>query len=224
MKIHGQRKQRLNIKKFIVLTMMMISLVAGSVMIFNGVKGINNLNQMTVNYYETEASFVGYQIFRIEKQKTTYQLTYLYQVQGIEYTVSTEYGTDFIPKMGSTTTIKYNPNNPKQAVIINANSYQGFIFIGIIFMSVPMIIGLGLMMIMGYFKKCNIDIMGFLIGLTFVAVGLGAMYLITGGLSLIDYFRKYDSQYILPLLIMLLMIGSGSYLMIKSLFFSKNQK
>lgn len=60
-------------------------------------------------------------------------MTYIYKVDGKEYSITTDYGTNYIPDENSSREIKYNPNNPKEAVITGTNSKNSLIYFGAFF-------------------------------------------------------------------------------------------
>ncbi|MEG0510940.1 MAG: hypothetical protein RR594_06695 [Clostridia bacterium] len=224
MKLNKIKRFPFNFKTVVTLLLIILSFVCGIIMLLFGMKGTNELDRKTENYQETNGYFSSYSIYSSDKDKTTYRLVYTYIVNGENYMVSTDYGTQFIPKENNIEKIKYNPEYPEQSIIVGTNTNNSLIFIGIIFITVPIVIFLGMLSIIGYFKKVKIDIIGIIIGITFITVGFGAIYMLTGSFSILEIFKTYSIIYILPSLIIFLIIGTGIYLLIKCLFFNRRKK
>lgn len=72
-----------------------------------------------------------------ETYEGTYRLIYTYQVDGQEYTVSTDMGVGMVPEYGSVKEIQYNPKNPDDAFISGPNSHLFKIFFGLFFIAIP---------------------------------------------------------------------------------------
>lgn len=218
-----------NKAKIISTTLIIASLICGIFMLYYGISGTLKLNKVSKNYETTEGYLLDYSLYsegkydiaRKKQTSDTYRLIYNYTVDGQEYTVSTDFGTSFIPKVGSTKEIKYNPNNPEEAMIVGPNKNIGLIFIGVLFISVPLFIMFGMLSSMGYLQKVSDDTVGMAIGFYFVVVGYGAIYMIIGEYSIKRIFKFFSSSFTLPLLIPILLIVVGIYLFIKSLLFSK---
>lgn len=89
--------------------------------IFGFTINLNNQEE-TKNYISTKGSFIEATVYSHDSSRTmhstTYALTYGYKVDGKEYKVTTDYGTSNVPAIGSTKTIKYNPTNPNEAIIV----------------------------------------------------------------------------------------------------------
>lgn len=157
----------INFRKIISGLLIGSCLVIGVVMLYFGISGVYKLNNKTKNFKETTGYFTDYTIYSVDRDGTTYKLIYSYTVDGKQYTISSDFGTGTIPNKGSTKTIKYNPNNPRNAVIVGVNSQTFLIFIGLLFTFVPLII------ILGFFRifdkvKLKVDLMGIFIGIFLV--------------------------------------------------------
>ena len=196
-------------------------MVIGVVMLYFGISGVYKLNNKTKDFKETTGYFTDYTIYSVDRDGTTYKLIYSYTVDGKQYTISSDFGTGTIPNKGSTKTIKYNPNNPRNAVIVGVNSQTFLIFIGLLFTFVPLI------MILGFFRifdkvKLKVDLMGIFIGIFFSVMGLGIIYIymLVGSFSILDMLSSY-SNYLVPCIISILFIIVGLFMIIKSIFFNK---
>lgn len=213
-----------NFKVIISISLIGFCIICGLIMLFSGIKGVYESNIKTKNYKEVEGNFAYYDIYSKDEDGTTYKLTYTYVVDEQEYTVSTNYGTGLIPEENSTKTIKYNPDNPKEAVIVGSSNSLFLLFMGFMFIMVPTIILLGALSTFGIFRKIKIDFIGIIIGMTFIVIGSGAFYMITGSFSIVEFFKSYSLSYLIPFLIMSLFVVVGIYLIIKSLFLNKKSK
>ena len=215
--------KKLNIINPITISSLLIggALICGIVMLFFGIKGTYDLNKKIQGYQEVTGYFTDYDIYSSDEDGTTYKLIYSYNVDGKQYTVFTDYGTNVIPKDNSTKTIKYNPNNPEEAIVTGTNASMGLIFIGFMFVIIPTIMILIFISKNGCFDKLNIDLIGAIIGLTFAGLGFGILYMLTGTFSILEMFRTYSLVYLIPDLIIILFIVVGIYLLISSLFFRR---
>jgi len=117
-----------------------IFIIFGIGMLFLGGNGIKNKKEQTENYIEVTGNYIDKTVYSSDSDGTTYSLIYSYTVDGRKYTVSTNYGTNVIPKIGSEKKIKYNPSNPNQAVILGFDGNYLILICGIAFVIVPIII------------------------------------------------------------------------------------
>lgn len=187
-------------------------LVAGIIQTYKG-------NEKTKNYQEVEGQFVSYGDYANDEEKKTYFLTYSYHIDGQEYTVSTEYGTEIIPEKNSTRVIKYNPDNPKEAIIQGASNATFLILLGILFTFVPLFILLVMLYTMGYFQNTLTSIIDIGIGILFIGVGIGTMYMIAGGVSIEHLVKLFSSTGSILTIIPILFILVGIFQLVKILFF-----
>lgn len=70
-------------------------LSSGIIFLVIGIKDTYKLNKITTNYLTTTGYFKDYEIYSSKssrKDSTTYKLIYSYEVEGIGYTASTDYG------------------------------------------------------------------------------------------------------------------------------------
>lgn len=154
-KIKTKTKSRIDFRILISGLLVISALVSGIAMLFFGIRDTYKLKQTTKNYITTNGYYYDHDIYKTDKDGTTYKLTYIYTVDGIEYTVSTDYGTNYIPDKNSSRKIKYNPNNPEEAIITGTNSKNGLIFIGAFFTFGSLIFILAALSVLGYFNKFN---------------------------------------------------------------------
>lgn len=194
-----------------------ICLLAGMAMLVLGTRDIVQLNRKTVGYKSVEGYYLDYEVYDDTDSDISYRLLYSYTVDGKEYTISTSLGTDIIPDQGSTRTIKYNPDNPKEAIIIGNSNGLALIFIGLMFTFIPGIIFVVMLQSFGLLKSCKFDIIGFLSGLIFIVISLGEFYMLTGSLSIISFIQNFSASYVLPTLVFLMMFIVGVYVLINSL-------
>lgn len=193
-------------------------LVIGLGLLFFGIKGTYELNKKSKNYEETEAYYSDYEIYSSNRKETMYRLIYTYTVRDIEYEITTDYGTNVIPKLGSKRTIKYNPDNPEEAFLVGSNTQMVLIFMGILFTMVPLIFLSQMLSIFDKLKKLKIDVVGFIVGLVFTIMGLGMIYMMGGSFSITQILKDYSSVYIIPISILTLFVIVGIFLMVKSIW------
>lgn len=207
-------KSSFNFKTVVSGMLIIISFIVGIIMLTFGINDMIKLNGYTKNYIQTDGYFIDCNKYLSDSNKDSYTLKYLYIADGKEYTISTTSGTQFIPKEGSTRLIKYNPQNPIEAIIVGNNAFDIMIFMGILFVFVPLIMILG---IFKMFNKVKFDVIGLVIGLAFIVIGFGVIYMLTGSISIINIFRSYSIIYLIPFFVILLFIIFGIFIVFKSL-------
>lgn len=114
-------KLNINFRILISALLVIIVLLSGIAMLFLGITETYRLNSITKDYITTNGYYSNCDIFTTDKDGTTYKLTYIYMVDGKEYSVTTDYGTNYTPDKNSSREIKYNPNNPEEAIITGTN-------------------------------------------------------------------------------------------------------
>ena len=216
----SKTKTKLNIDFRILIStlLVIIALLSGITMLFFGIRDTYKLNNKTKDYITTNGYYNDYDIFKSDEDGTTYKLTYIYTVDGKEYTVTTNYGTNYIPDKNSSREIKYNPNNPEEAIITGTNSKNGLIYAGAFFTFGSLTFILVALSVLGYFDKFKIDIVGAYIGLLFFIIGVGIILFQTGTTtSLIETIKSFGLWILIPIMFVVV----GIYQFIKSLLHKK---
>ena len=217
-KLFNQKENR-NIQKFKTKTnfnidfrilisalLVIIVLFSGIAMLFFGIRDTYKLKVKTKEYIVTDGYYNNYDIFKSDEDGTTYKLTYIYTVDGKEYSVTTDYGTNYIPDINSIREIKYNPNNPEEAIITGTNSKNGLIYFGAFFTFGSLTFIIAALSVLGYFDKFKIDVLGIYIGLIFFIIGIGIILFQTGTTtSLIETIKSFGLLIIIP--IMFVVVG-----------------
>lgn len=201
-------KTKLNID-FRILTsalLVIIVLLSGIAMLFFGIMDTYRLNSITKGYIATDGYYRECDIFSSDEDGTTYKLTYVYTVNSKEYSVTTDYGTNYIPEENSSREIKYNPNNPEEAIITGTNSKNGLIYFGAFFTFGSITFILAALSVLGYFDKFKVDILGTYIGFLFFIIGIGIILFQTGTTtSLIETIKSFGLWILIP--IMFIIVG-----------------
>lgn len=198
-----------------------LCLLCGILLLIFGIKNTSDLKKETENYAVTEGYLSDYELR--ESGSTTdrsysYYLTYSYVVGGREYTVTTDYGSGSVPEMGSTKEIKYNPQNPEEAVIAGMNGSIIMIFMGVMFILIPGVFIMGFLTNAGVFEKCPIRVFDLFIGLVPIIIGLGAFYLMADGFSFKAAFAAGGPFALIPILL----IAAGVFIIAKNVFPKKD--
>ena len=152
---------------------------------------------------------------------------------GETYTLSTDYGTSFVPSFGSETEILYNPKNPGDSVIGGPNqSGNHLIFIGLFFA-----LG-GALFFLPFLprksekkekrkqsaedrKKREIDWFAVVIGLLFIGVSYGALAMISSSYSLAGIAHYFMNSFHFMLIVPILMALGGLAMTCRGLFYGK---
>lgn len=197
---------KINFKIIISSFLVITCLVSGIVMLYIGIKDTYKLSQETKNYITINGYYSNYDIYDSDEDGTTYKLTYVYEVNNQKYYISTNYGTNYIPKENSIRTIKYNPSNPSEAILVGTNSKNTLIFMGLFFALGSFTFILGVLSVLGYFDKMKIDIVGTYIGFVFLIIGtLIIIYQNSITLSLIETIKSFGLWILIP--IMFIVVG-----------------
>ena len=213
--------KKFNFKQVFLYLFLSLFILIGIVMLYFGISNSFKNFSNTSNYVKTIGYFVDYEIYDSDEDGTTYKLIYSYNVNNKEYTVSTDYGTNMIPKEGSSRTIKYNPSNPSEAIISGGSSEIVLLLIGIMFTMIPFVIFINMSpKIKEKLDNLNFNVTTLLIGIVFLIIGFMALYMMTGTFSIIEIYKSFRLNYLIPYLILLMFIIFGSLLIINS--FKKN--
>ena len=126
----GQKYGFFNMKQLSIYLLLFITFIVGICLIYFGIKNQNELKEKSKDYLETEGYYTSYSTYG---ESDTHKLIYTYEVDGKEYNISTDYGTMIIPKENSTKIIKYDKNNPEEAIIEGINRNNIDICLGAVF-------------------------------------------------------------------------------------------
>ena len=220
-KIASNRKTKISFEVIISCLLVAVTLLSGILMLFFGIKDTYKINKQTKDYLTTNGYYNNYKIYKTDKEGTTYKLIYIYKVDNKEYTISTDYGTNYIPKKNSVRKIKYNPNHPDEAILVGANSKNSLIYVGTFFILGSLTFVIFGLTVLGIFDKFKLDIISTYIGLVFVIIGIGIIVIKKGTtISLIETIKSFGLWILIPILFVIV----GIHQIIKCLFFEKTKK
>ena len=169
-----KKKGRFNFEMVISYFLVASTLLVGIICLFIGIKDTYYSNKQTKSYLTTTAYYDNYEIYNSnDRNNSTYRLIYIYEVNSNKYTIKTDYGSSSIPDINSERKIKYNPQNPSEAIFLGTNKNSMLIYFGTFFFLGGMIFVLGFLYIHGIFDKIKIDILGLFIGIVFLVLGIG---------------------------------------------------
>lgn len=179
----------------------------------------------TIGYfnYSTIAEKEHYDSHKNAAVATTYYLTYQYAVNGEAYYITSDYTTSFEPSFGEEIKILYDTDNPENAVIGGPAKRNNFLILfGVFFIigSLPFLYAL----LGKHEKKPKTDTGGILMGSIITVIGYGSLAIICGGFSPVVIFNYIESSFIFPMIIPFLMIITGLFTVIKSIFLNKKNK
>lgn len=189
-------------------------LAIGMVLLVVGIRGTARYNRMTAQYQAVDGTFTDYTVYSSDRDGTTYQLIYLYTVEGETYSVATDYGTGSIPEIGSTKTVLYNPDNPEEAVLSGVNRHMLTTALGGMFTLIPLVFIMAWLSMQGYLARFSVDLTGLVVGLAVAGLGVGFYYLMAGSFSIVAAFSAGGFWIAIPLL----MAVAGVYQIFRSLF------
>ena len=212
------KKTTFNPKVIISTLLVILVLLIGIVLLFLGIKNTYILNKKTKDYIITNSYFSSYDIYSSDEDDITYKLTYIYEVDDIQYSITTDYGTNYIPEENSIREVKYNPSNPEEALLVGTNNSNSLIYLGIFFVFGSFTFILGYLSVMGYFDKFKIDVIGTYLGIIFLIIGIGIILVQNGTtMSLIETIKSFGLWILIPIMFVII----GIYQIIKCLFLKK---
>lgn len=205
------KKRNFNFKIFVSSFLVILVLLMGILCLALGIKDTYFNDKNTKNYLTTTAYFIDYEINE-KDDDNSYFLIYEYNVDGQNYTLKTTYSTGFVPDLNSSREIKYNPDDPKEAIFLGTNSNNFLIFYGAFFLFGGLVFVLIYLQGKGVFAKFKIDILGLYIGIIFTIIGFGIFALKLGeNLSFLATLKQLGFWSIIPLMF----IALGLYQVIK---------
>ncbi len=224
--LSSKRETKFNIKIIVSGFLVFTVLVSGFICLIIGIKDTYHINKITKNYITTTGYFKDYEIYNSQEKRkhnrsvtsTTYRLIYTYKVDGKEYTIKTDYGSGTIPNTDSTREIKYNPDNPNEAILIGTNRNNGLIYFGTFFVLGGMVFVLIFLYAMGIFDKVKINILGLYIGIVFFIIGIGIIAFQMGTISsFMETIKTMRFWFLIPVMFIIV----GIFQTIKCLFFER---
>lgn len=195
---------------FFILTFLTIIVLLGVVFMYIGFTGSSFY--MYKDYIVTTGYYTEYEAIKTE-EGLNYKLIYSYNVDGVDYLVETGYSISDLPNEGSTRNIRYNPDNPSQAVVVGSNMGDVLLLIGFLFFMFPLAM-LSSLFSQKFKKIVNIELL--FVGLGFIGVGWLMFYLISGSFSIIEILRAFSVNYSLIYLLSTLFCIIGAVTIIKS--------
>lgn len=200
--------------------LIVLSLICGIAMLIFGIRGEYKTRRETENYESATGYFTDYGVysegeFRAGRRKnTTYYLTYTYQVDGISYEISTDYGTGLIPEMGSTRTVLFDPADPARAELEGTSGSRVMIYGGLLFTGIPGCMILITLSAMGYIKIKKVNVTDLVLAVFMSAVGFGILYMIADSFNPIAAFSRAGLWAAIPVLFLI----CGVWLLIRGIF------
>ncbi len=130
--------------------------IIGIILVITGIGLEIKRDNDTENYIETKGYYINSTYVSTDEDGTRfYELNYEYTVNGEKFVVSTDYSTNNVPNIGEEETIRYNSENPNEAVIISNTFYKILIFIGVIFIVISCIWIFPIVFVAGFAKHKN---------------------------------------------------------------------
>lgn len=221
-----KKKIKFDFRIFVSCFLVICILVSGIICLVIGIKDTYNASKNTKNYLTTTGYFKDYEIYDSYDKKdhgrtkthTTYRLIYVYKIDGKEYSIKTDYGSGLIPSINSSRKIKYNPNNPSEAVLIGTNRNNGLIYFGAFFLLGGMVFVLAFLYAKGIFDKVKINILGLYVGVVFFVVGIGIIAFQAREVSsLMEAIKEMGFWSLIPIMF----ITIGIFQIIKCVFFER---
>lgn len=184
--------------------LIILSFIIGVGLFLEGITSTIRYKEKTEDYESVEGYYKEYE--RHERnsvrrgRRYTYYLIYEYHVDGVAYTVKTDYGSGVIPEVGTPKEILYNPANPAEAVITGVNGPKTMLFVGLMFIMVPSVMVLAFLAAIGKLGNLGFNIMDIIIGFVMLVFGFGFLYFMADGFSIIELFKRFGPFALIPLM------------------------
>ena len=192
--------------KFALFFTLFLPLLIGISLLYFGIKDKIEMDNKTNDYVLIDSYYYNY----IDNGEN-YSLYYYYVVNNKYYLH--EYKSNYIPEKYSVKKLKYNPNNPSESVLID-NYGESLIVFGSIFTIFPLFFIIILATNFGVIKiKKNNELFKLLIGIIFIILTLGVVYVFVGSLSI----KKIIEEFGVISLGILLFLVLGLYLVLDNL-------
>lgn len=205
----------MNVKIVVSSFLIAAALICGIFLSFLGIRQLNKTHKMTEGYEKTTGYFVTYDV-NYGENGTSYQLYYRYDTSDGSYVASATSSTSVIPKQDSIRTVFYDPDDPENAVVAGSGSGPFLIVIGLLFLLVSLMILIAMLSSFGLFPNFLPHLLDLGIGITFMVIGFGVIYLIGGSFSIVRLFQTVP-LYLIPLMaIPVFMVAAGGYLFVKN--------
>ena len=218
--VTSKTKSKFNFKIIVSSVLVITAFLAGILMSILGISDTYKLNKKTKDYITTNGYYKDYDVYNSDKDGITYKLTYVYEVDNKEYSITTNYGTNYIPAENSIRKVRFNPNNPEEAVLVGTNNKNGLIFMGAFFTLVSFTFVILALTILGYFDKFKIDIIGTYIGAVCLIIGIGIILFQNGTtMSLIETIKSFGLWILIPFMFIVV----GIIQLVKCLFLKNNK-
>jgi len=181
----------------------LIFAVIGSVISFFAARGIYKNSIKSRLYIKTEATFFESSLYSssssLDSDEKNYRLSYKYEAGNKTHVISTDYGVGAVPGVGTKKTIKYNPDNPGEALFVGFDSNWFLLFFGSAWIAIPVLIFLGDTDVNETHPKLFKGFLGFV----FTLMGAGAYIAMCSGgdsLSPIVAFKAFGAWVLLPVI------------------------
>lgn len=207
--------------KLISILMCSAALIIGLILLIAGIRDLSLENKNTKNWETTEGTLVDYELYRDAyydaakrtEHAATYTLIYKYEVDEQGYILRSQMATSAVPSVGTTRDIRYNPGYPEESVLSGDATGSAMILIGIMFIVIPGLIGLGFA---GVLQNLKMNITDFIFGAVLIGLTTGSVYLIAGSLKPAKVFEFFSDSFNPMLLIPVLLFAAGIFLLFRS--------
>jgi len=191
----GKRKNTKSVSRGTIVFLSLFILI-GLYCIYLGIDGLYSTKIRAKDFISTEAVLTSYNE-NDGDYGSDYSPTYTYLVNNEEYDIKSRQLYVHKPELGIVIEVKYNPNNPEDAVIVNDSATPFLLFFGLFFAGCPSFGALA-MILDNKKKPFNI-----IFGLFIVAIGAGVIvisgYLNHAPFSLTNAFKTLGFGATIPI-------------------------
>jgi len=138
-----------------------------------------------------------------KRHRTYYVLTYCYSVGEETYFITDELMLNALPPADYSREVLYDPAQPRNALMRGKTADSGKLLLGLLFLLVPAVMLFAQYLATHPHAARAVSLFEVLVGVVLAAVGLGAVYGMTGTLSLAAAFRQYGVAAAIPVLLIL---------------------
>ncbi len=168
--------------KKVIRTIIALLVVVGISLIIQSIKGQINVEKQTSGFVETKGYCKTKETFLFDSLGKNRRIRYLYkyyeyEVSGIKYTVDSARTFGDERKPGAEVTVKYNPEEPDDAIVFSQRYYNDLIIAGVIFFLGGLAYAVIPQLIRGKLGFLSIDLYELLGAVIFLSIGAVLIYI-----------------------------------------------
>jgi len=129
-------QKQIKISKGLIIALVVFFILPGFYALFIGFDELYNSEIKAKEYIPIEGTLTSYEKI-CDSDGCSYSAAYTYTVDNLEYSIRSRIMHNYRPEVGNIIEIRYNPTNPKEAIIVNDSATPFLLFFGFLFVGIP---------------------------------------------------------------------------------------